>query len=255
MGPVLLRAVAYTLIPFAATVTGAAAAAVRVPGRRLTAGVQHLAAGIVFAAVALELVPPVRERGIAVAVVGFSAGIVAMYGLQRLTQRLERDSAQSSRTDARLAGPPSAAAGRPVGLVVATAVDVFIDGLVLGAGFAVASRTGLLLAVALTLELIFLGLSAAGALLTAGVGAPRAILACAGIGALLTAGTALGVVALDGASADLLAVVLGFGAVALMYLVTEELLTEAHGVEETPWATALFFVGFLVYLLMGELVG
>lgn len=246
----VLRALAYTSIPVIATIAGAAGAAVRPPGARLTAAIQHLAAGIVFAAVALELIPPVRAQGIVVAVLGFSVGIVAMYGLQRLTTWLEReddpDPAASRSTDG---------AGAPVGLLVATAVDVFIDGLVLGAGFAAASRTGVLLTVALTLELVFLGVSVAGALLGGGLDARRAVAACSGVALLLAAGTGVGAVALSGASADVLGVMLGFGAVALMYLVTEELLTEAHEVAETSWATALFFVGFLVYLLVAEAIG
>lgn len=251
----LARAVAYTLIPVAATIAGAAGAAIRPPGRRITAAVQHLAAGIVFAAVALELIPPVRDRGAGVAVIGFSSGIVAMYALQRITERLESPdrSPASATTGANDETPTDAAL--PAGLMTAIAVDVFIDGLVLGAGFAAASRTGLLLTIALTLELVFLGLSAAGALVAAGVPAMRTVAACAGIGLLLTVGTAAGVIALDGASPDVLGVMLGFGAVALMYLVTEELLIEAHEVQETAWATALFFVGFLIYLLIAEAIG
>lgn len=244
------RAVAYTLIPLVATVGGAAGAAIRPPGPRLVAALQHLAAGIVFAAVALELVPPVREQGIAVTIVGFTIGIVAMSLLQFSTRRLE------SRTTPPRSGPGNAqGALLPVGLLLAIAIDVLIDGLVLGAGFTAASQTGLLLTVALTLELLFLGLSAAGALLGSGVSALRTVALCGAMSLLLTVGAAVGVLALAGVSADVLAVVLGFGAVALMYLVTEELLSEAHEVTDTPWATALFFVGFLVYLIAAEIIG
>ena len=37
---------------------------------------------------------------------------------------------------------------------------------------------------------------------------------------------------------------------ALLYLVTEELLAEAHEVKDTPIATATFFLGFLGILLI-----
>ena len=247
----IVRAVLYTLIPLAATVAGAAVATSRPPSPRVTSAVQHLAAGVVFAAVALELIPPVRERNAGVAVIGFSLGIVVMWGLRRLTDRLE-----SSVAAIEPANPPvRRLAGASAGLLLAIAVDVFVNGAVLGAGFAAASRTGLLLTVALTLELLFLGLSGAAALLGEGARAARVILTSAAIGALLTLGTAIGVLLLDGASANVLDTVLAFGAVALMYLVTEELLSEAHEVPDTAWATALFFVGFLVYLLVSELLG
>lgn len=47
---------------------------------------------------------------------------------------------------------------------------------------------------------------------------------------------------------------LALGLVALLYLVTEELLVEAHEVEDTPVTTAMFFVGFLGLLLIEELM-
>lgn len=43
---------------------------------------------------------------------------------------------------------------------------------------------------------------------------------------------------------------LAAGLVALLYLVTEELLVEAHEAEETPITTAAFLVGFLVLALL-----
>jgi len=50
-------------------------------------------------------------------------------------------------------------------------------------------------------------------------------------------------------------VALAFGAVVLMYLVTEELLVEAHKAAETAWAPSVFFVGFFVYLVIAKLFG
>ena len=50
-----------------------------------------------------------------------------------------------------------------------------------------------------------------------------------------------------------LAITLAFGAAALLFLVTEELLVEAHQEPETPLLTATFFVGFLLMLLLGML--
>ena len=44
-----------------------------------------------------------------------------------------------------------------------------------------------------------------------------------------------------------------FGLIALLYLVTEELLVEAHEIEDRPWTSALFFVGFLVLLVLEDL--
>ena len=48
---------------------------------------------------------------------------------------------------------------------------------------------------------------------------------------------------------------LSFGLMALLYLVTEELLVEAHEKPDRPWITSLFLVGFLSVLLLDQLIG
>jgi len=58
----------------------------------------------------------------------------------------------------------------------------------------------------------------------------------------------LGNILLSGASNAVIAAALAFSAAALLYLVTEELLIEAHNtVEEKPIATLVLFSGFLVF--------
>lgn len=68
-------------------------------------------------------------------------------------------------------------------------------------------------------------------------------------------GAVVGVLLLSGLSGAALSAALAFGAAALLYLVTEELLVEAHEVLETPLTTALFFAGFLALLIIEILVG
>ena len=48
--------------------------------------------------------------------------------------------------------------------------------------------------------------------------------------------------------------VLSFGLSALLYLVTEELLVEAHSEEDKPMYTGTFFLGFLISLILGMVV-
>lgn len=48
---------------------------------------------------------------------------------------------------------------------------------------------------------------------------------------------------------------LAFGLMALLFLVTEELLVEAHKAPDSPWITSLFFAGFLAVLLLDQLIG
>lgn len=48
--------------------------------------------------------------------------------------------------------------------------------------------------------------------------------------------------------------VLSFALSALLYLVTEELLVEAHSEEDKPMYTGTFFLGFLIFLILGMVV-
>lgn len=237
MFQLLLRVFGYTLIPVAAGGIGGVIAAIRPPGKTLKSAIQHFAAGVVFAAAALELIPKVRVQPPWVAILGFTIGIIAMLILRSLTTRLER--ARSHQAN--------------LGLVVATGLDLLIDGIVTGAGFASGEETGILLTIALVLEFFFLGLSVASSL---GKQASNwmVIAAPPALSLLMVVGAIAGVLLLGNVPVVLLAIVLAFGAVALMYLVTEELLVEAHKGAEGPWIAATFFVGFLVYLVIDELI-
>lgn len=234
-------ALALTVIPVVAALISGVIAAVRAPGPRLTSALQHFAAGVVFSAAAIELLPAVLERSPVVAILGFAAGIAVMFTFRAIGDRI------AARREAR------GATGLPVGLTIATGVDFLIDGIILGAGFAANSAVGVLLTIALAVEYLFVGLSLSAAL--AGSVSRRVVVLMPAVLALLTvAGTALGVLALGASSPALLAGVLAFGAVAFMYLATEELLVEAHHKGETSIGSIGFFVGFLVYLVLAELV-
>ena len=58
----------YTLVPVTAAVLGATVAAVARPRPVLVSAVQHLAAGVVFAAAAGEILPDLLHRGSACSV-------------------------------------------------------------------------------------------------------------------------------------------------------------------------------------------
>ncbi len=84
-----------------------------------------------------------------------------------------------------------------------------------------------------------------------GTGCQHLRVAGAGYGGGAITGAAL----LGGASNTVLAAVLAFGAAALLYLVVEELLVEAHEEAETPLLGAMFFLGFLGLYILAELGG
>jgi ZIP family zinc transporter len=162
-----------------------------------------------------------------------------MYGLKLWTLRLEHSAA--------LSGAPAAAG---TGLLLATFIDVATDGFIIGAGFAAGGQTGTILALGLSVELLFLGLA-----LASGATSGRRIIALSGaLGVTVLVFSVLGSVLLTGASHAVIGGTLAFSAAALLYLVTEELLIEAHEVEEKPIATLVLFGGFLAFWSI-QLVG
>lgn len=226
-----LSALAYTLIPVLAAVGGGVYAAFRRPGPGVISAVQHFAAGIVFAAAASELLPDLMHRKSAIAtIVGGAIGIAVMLAVKAFGTRVKGASA----------------------LVATVGVDILIDGVVLGIGFGAGPREGILLTIALTTEVLFLGLSIAPELAGERVSRCRVIGITTALAILLPIGTAVGL-PLALVSDRLLAGFFAFGLVALLYLVTEELLVEAHAAPERPWVTAMLFVGFLAMLVVEEL--
>lgn len=226
-----------TMIPVAATVLGGVIAVFRVPSDKTRSLVQHFAAGVVMAVVAGELLPEItREHRPLGVLIGFVLGVALMLGVKTLTERIEQKDEQPGDGKA--------------GLLIAVGIDVFLDGLLIGVGFAAGERVGTLLVVALTLELLFLGVSVAASLTEAKVGRARSLLTVSGLSALVVLGALLGGSLLSGLSGLALEIVLSLGAAALMYLVIEELLTEAHEVKETPLITTAFFAGFVALYLL-----
>ncbi|MCB1883661.1 MAG: transporter [Geminicoccaceae bacterium] len=218
------------LVPVAAAIVGAVVAVNARPGPVVVSAVQHFAAGVVFAAAAGEILPDLKHAGAATPVlIGGTAGVAVMLGVKAMEGR----------------------AKGPLGLMAAVGVDMLIDGLVLGLGFVASVKEGLLLTVALTLEVLFLGVAVATELGDGPSSKLRVVGITAGLVALMPVGALLAF-PVAAFPTPVLTGFFAFGLVALLYLVTEELLVEAHEVPDRPWTTAMFFAGFLILLLLEE---
>lgn len=229
----MATAVLFTLAPAAAAVLGAAVAVSARPGPDLVSAIQHFAAGVVFAAAAGEILPDVMHAGSPVAtIVGGLIGV----GVMLLVKPLET------------------LVKGPLGLLTMIGVDILIDGLVLGIAFAAGVKAGLLLTLALTVEILFLGLTVANELGETVQSRLKIIGITAALVLLLPVGALLAV-PVASFPAPVLTGFFAFGLIALLYLVTEELLIKAHETPDRPWVTAMFFVGFLLLLVLEEAVG
>ena len=236
---VLVQALSYTALAVAAAMAGGVVAVYRPPGPQMESNVQHFAAGVVTAAVAAELLPDIHGRAPQVVVLGFAVGVATMLGIHQLSKRIEK----------REVGGQFAGAA---GLLITIGIDMAIDGVLIGVTFLDNPDTGIIIAVALAIEVLFLGVASVVAL-PREVSTLRKLAVPAVFGLLLVSGVTGGVLALDGVTGAPIAIILAFGSAALLYLVTEELLVKAGKVPETPVSTTLFFVGFLAIFLLDML--
>jgi ZIP family zinc transporter len=236
---VLVQALSYTALAVVAALVGGVIAIYYPPGPQMESNVQHFAAGVVIAAVAAELLPNIHGRAPRVVVLGFAIGVLTMLGIHRLSKTIEK----------RDIGGQFASAS---GLLITVSIDMLIDGVLIGVTFLDNPDTGVIIAVALAIEVLFLGVAGVIAL-PREMGVAQKLAVPTVFGLLLAAGVTGGVLVLDGVTGAPIAIILAFGSAALLYLVTEELLVKAGKVPETPVSTTLFFVGFLAIFLLDML--
>jgi len=222
----MIDVIAFALLPAVAMV-GAAALTLRFPpGRQFLSAGQHLAAGVVTAAVAVELLPTMLNAGsLVMATIGYLLGLATVLLAKRFAERS--------------------------GAILPIAIDLLIDGFLLAIGFAAGQMGGMILLLGLTLETVSLGLVTAPSLARSGMPTRRSLGIVLALSGSILVGSLLGGLLPTG-NEVILSLVLGFGISALLYLVVEELLSEAHETRETMIASAMFFLGFLVPLLLAH---
>lgn len=237
------RIIIFALIPVFTMVAGGMSATWRKPGQGLRSLILHFAAGVVFSVVGVEILPDIIKNHLpGVTIIGFVLGFVVMVGIRKLTEGVEKKEINPN------------ADNLPWGLLTGVGVDIIIDGLLLGIGFAAGSTEGILLAVALSLELLSLGMATATELGELSRNKKRTRLLILALAAAFFVSAIVGATLLQNASHNLMDGVLSFGLSALLFLVTEELLKEAHEEEETIWHTSAFFGGFLLFVILGMYV-
>ena len=221
----------YLAIPVVVIIVGGSSSTFYSPGPKLRSGIQHFAAGLVFAAVAAGLLPEMLEsHDLLAVVVGFTAGVGLMLGMKWFTEKN---------------GEPA-----PLSLVFAAGVDYVVDGLLIGIGFGLSARAGGMLTFALSIEGLFLAIAVTSALHRHRVTRGKLILVNSVFGLLFAVGATAGAAVFNVVSGPTHTAMLAFGAAALIYLVTEELLVEAHQrhATENPLTAGIFFAGFLLLL-------
>lgn len=226
------------LIPAIAMLLGGGVALRWNPGAATRSGIQHFTAGVVIAAVAAELVPSLHlGQSTGAMAAGFLLGVAAMLAVKKFAGGEDEGE--------------DAPAG-PIGpFIVTIGIDLAVDGLLCGVTLAASSGGGEVVVGALALEVLFLGVATVVSLRNRGVAPARLAAMLAGLAALIPIGGFTGYVLFGAAPGWLQIAVLAFATAALLYLVFEELLSEAHeGSADTSVTTAMLFLGFLIVLVI-----
>lgn len=237
------KIILFSLIPVLTMIAGGVIAIIKKPTGNMRSLILHFAAGVVFSVVGVEILPDVLKFHSPVqTIIGFCLGFLTMMAVRKFME----GNAEKKK---------NAMTGKlPFGLLIAVAVDIFVDGLLLGIGFSAGKSEGMLLAFALSAELLSLGMATASDLNENNIGAKKSIVTISILAMVFFVSAVLGGTLLQNVSHTILDLILSFGIAALLFLVTEELLIEAHEERETVWHTSAFFGGFLLFLILGMYV-
>ncbi len=204
----ILQLLSYAIIPALAMTLAGIWAIWRAPNENWRSALMHFAAGVVFAVLAIEFLPDlVHEHSALVTGIGFALGAAAMLGIRVWSEQSGKKDSENSK---QVSGS----------LIAASAVDIVVDGVMLGIGFAAGGKQGILLTIALAFELVSLGLAIALELQQGKTQRERIVWSVFALSMLFILSAGLGSVALSFISGSLLVGVIAFGSAALLFLVT-----------------------------------
>ena len=215
---------------------GVLAEVFRVSERALSLAL-HLAAGIVLAVVGLELMPEALEATAPwVPLLAFVAGGAAFIALDRSIGYVQ----------ARM-GRGGGKEGSAMAIFSGVSLDLFSDGVMIGTGTVLNPALGLLLAIGQVPADIPEGFAAVATLRNAGIERKQRIMLAAGFAIPIMVGATIGYFALRDASEIVTLSVLALTGGALVAVVTEEMIAEAHEGETSQLGPIFLTAGFALF--------
>ncbi len=204
----------------------------------------HMAAGIVLAVVGLELMPEALIASPAwIPIVGFVAGGAFFIGLERTIGYLQaRRDGSETRTG-------------PLAIFSGVSLDLFSDGVMIGTGTVLNPALGLLLALGQAPADIPEGFAAVATLRRANVQRVKRLLMALTFAVPILVGASLGYFALRDAPEIVTLTILAVTGGALLSVVVEEMLTEAHSGATSRWDPVFLTAGFALFALISVYAG
>lgn len=196
----------------------------------------HLAAGIVFGVVAIELMPQALASPQPLLILGaFVVGGILFLAVERT----------SNVAKTRFGGKTSEAG--PWAIFLGVAVDLFTDGILVGTGATIDPRLGLLLALGQVPADVPEGFATIATFKNAGVQRKTRILLSMAFAIPVLLGATVGFWALRGQDDLYKLLVLAAAAGLLVTLVVEELVPEMHREGKSRFASPLIAIGFALF--------
>jgi ZIP family zinc transporter len=228
----------YALIPFVTFILGGNVAKIRKPSDTWRSAIQHFTSGVVFAVVAIDLLPDIiKDHAPYEMAIGFSCGIILMLFIRAYAEKIEANH------------PNHEQATLPIALLGIVAVNVVVDGFLIGVSFVANEQTGQFLSLALGLEMFLLGLALSVSLSQTKLHWFSSSLIITLLAATVVISAVLSYLLIQFIPSSGITLIMAFGLASLIYLVTEELLREAHQLPDNAYITAAFFIGFLLFFI------
>ncbi|NGX45061.1 MAG: hypothetical protein K940chlam2_00201 [Chlamydiae bacterium] len=224
----------FSCLPAVFLLIGAVIASLFTPNKVVKSVVQHFASGVVFAAVAVELIPLMLTGEANWTIVfGFIIGVFLVLGLHSLAHRVKKSKWRSK---------------IPYSMTAAIGIDLFLDGLLIGVAFIAGETAVALIAISLSACAFFLAFALMGKLKKVNLLPKWGLMLALAI--LLPLGAMVGQTLIITLPVTWYYEILAFGIAALLYLALEELFIDAHEEIHGGWICSAFFLGFLAILLL-----
>lgn len=246
----LMQVLLLALLPAAGNFFGGVVAELVEATRDRLSLALHFAAGIVFGVIAIELAPRTFEGAPAwIAALAFFAGGVAYIGLEWVTERLTAPEAGDS---GEVAEAKSEMAGAWV-IYAAVAVDLFSDGLLIGAGSSISFSLALVLAVGQVTADVPEGFATIANFKRHGTPRSRRLLISASFLIPVLAGALLSFLVLRHQAETIQLAALAFTGGLLLVAAAEEIVGEAHAAAcDKRWSSLAISGGFVLFALVAS---
>lgn len=251
--PDLLKVLVLALFPAAGNFAGGVLAEMLRTSRRNLSIALHLAAGIVFGVIAVELAPRTLEAMVPwLAVAGFLAGGAAFIGLDILIERFQSSPGDGARRE----GPGEGRARGAWAIYAAVTVDLFADGLLIGAGSSLSFDLALILALGQVTADVPEGFATIATFRDAGVVRTKRFLLSVSFVVPVLAGAFLSYFILRDQPEEYQLTALAFIAGMLLVAAAEEIMKEAHEVYPPSKLSSLSLIcGFAFFAAVASYLG